>query len=184
MLQNTNMLRLILAGISLLTAVTLSPAQDSNHIVEVRALLATDATHPGSTAKAAVVAQIAPGYHINDHKPSLEYLIPTELKLDASKHVNLEGVSFPNGSLKKLAFSDSPLSVYEGRLVVGALLKVAKGAQPGAYKLEGKFSYQACNDHACLPPASIPLALTVRIVSASVPLKRQNADVFNKLKFE
>ncbi len=178
------MRRMIFAIVFLSAAASLPGRQNPNQVVEVRTLLSTDAVHPGSTARAAVVAEILPGYHINDHKPSLEYLIPTELKLNSSKQVILEEVSFPKGSLRKLAFSDVPLSVYEGSLVIEALLKVAKGTQPGTYRLEGKFSYQACNDHACLPPSNVPLQLTVRVVRASVPLKPQNADVFNKLKSE
>ena len=178
------MRRIILGSISLLAAISLSAGQNSNHVVEVQALMATDAIHSGSRAKAAVVAQITPGYHINDHNPSLDYLIPTDLKLEVSKQISLAGVFFPKGSLNKFAFSDAPLSVYEGKLVVGTLVKVAKGVPPGTYKLEGKFSYQACNDHACLPPASVPLALTIKVVGPNVPLKRHNADVFDKLKYE
>jgi thiol:disulfide interchange protein DsbD len=178
------MQRILLAIACLLVPGRFFAGQNPPQIVEVRTLLATDAAHPGSAVKAAVVAQIAPGYHINSHQPSLDYLIPTDLKLNGNGRVNLEELSFPKGSLKKLAFSDAPLSVYEGQLVVGALLKVAKGVPPGAYKLEGKFSFQACNDHACLPPASVPVTLTVRVVSPTVPLKRQNVDVFAQLKFE
>src|SRR5271157_6299097 len=47
-------------------------------VVKARMVLATSAAHPGAPAKAAVVAEIIPGYHINDHKPTLDYLIPTE----------------------------------------------------------------------------------------------------------
>ena len=66
-------------------AVGKSPAQSASPVVEVRAVLETEGAHPGSTLKAAAVAQIAPGYHINNHKPTLGYLIPTEWKLGASK---------------------------------------------------------------------------------------------------
>jgi len=54
-------------------------------VVKARMVLATSAAHPGAPAKAAVVAEIAPGYHINDHKPTLDYLIPTEVTFEASK---------------------------------------------------------------------------------------------------
>lgn len=159
-------------------------ARSAAKIVEARVVLAADATHPGSTLKAAVVAEIASGYHINDNKPTLDYLIPTEVKLEPSKHVKVEKFIYPKGELKQFAFSDTRLSVYEGELVVGAELKVARTVPAGTYTLKGKFSYQACNDHACLPPASVPLELTVKVVRRGVPVKRTEADVFNRVQFE
>lgn len=159
-------------------------AQSASPVVEVRAVLETEGAHPGSTFKAAAVAQIAPGYHINNHKPTLGYLIPTQWKLEASKQVSVEKVVYPKGELKKFAFSDMQLSVYQGRVAVGALLKVARGTRPGTYALKGQFSYQACNDHACLPPKSVPLSLTVRVVRRGTVLKRVKADVFNTVQFD
>jgi thioredoxin:protein disulfide reductase len=154
-------------------------AQVDAPVVEARMVLATDAVHPGSPAQAAVVAQIASGYHINDHKPSLDYLIPTELKLEPDKLVEVTKIDYPKGELVKLAFSDSPLSVYQGRIVVGTALKVAPSTTPGSYTVKGKFAYQACNDHACLPPTSVPVTLNVKVVGREVPVKAVNTDVFN-----
>lgn len=142
-------------------------------------VLATDAVHSGSLAKAAVVAQIPSGYHINAHKPSLDYLIPTELELEANKQVEVAKIDYPKGELVKLAFSDAPLLVYQGKIALGATLKVAPATAPGSYTLKGKFAYQACNDHACFPPASVPVALRVKVVGRDVPVKQVNADVFN-----
>jgi thiol:disulfide interchange protein DsbD len=159
-------------------------AQSPGPVVEAKMVTATDAAHANSTLKAAVVAQVASGYHINDHKPSLDYLIPTELKVEPIKEVTVKDVVYPKGTRLRFAFSDTPLSVYEGTVVVGALLQVARAVAPGIYTLKGKFSYQACNDHACLPPANVPLSLTVKVVGRNVPLKALNADAFERVQFE
>jgi len=155
--------------------------QNAEPVVEAKMLLATDGVYAGSMVNAAVEAEVASGYHINDHHPSLDYLIPTELKLDPSKQLTVEKVVYPKGQPVKFAFSDDPLSVYEGSLLVGARLKVSPGTPPGTYALKGKLAYQACNDHACLPPASVPLALAIRVVERGVALKRVNANVFSRL---
>jgi len=177
-------MRPLFCGVALaLVAVCLGQAQN-NPVVEAHTVVATDAAHPNSTLKMAVVAQVAAGYHINDHKPSLDYLIPTELRLDPSAEITVKSVVYPKGTLKKLAFSDSPLSVYEGTVLVGALLDVAKAVPPGSYTLKGKFAYQACNDHACLPPTSVPLTVTVKVVPRSVPLKQVEFDVFQRIQLE
>jgi cytochrome c biogenesis DsbD-like protein len=165
-------------------AASLGLAQNPPSVVEAKVVMASDAAYPDSLAKAAVVAQVASGYHINDHKPSADYLIPTELKVEPIKQVTVKEVVYPKGTVARLAFSDTPLSVYEGTVVVGALLQLARGVAPGTYTLAGKFGYQACNDHACLPPTSVPVSFNVKVVSRKVPLKPLNADVFQRVQFE
>ena len=147
-------------------------------------VMATDAAHANSPLKLAVLAQVAAGYHINDHKPSLDYLIPTELKVDPSDQFTVKSVVYPKGTLKRFAFSDVPLSVYEGPVVVGALMQTGKAVPAGTYTLKAKFAYQACNDHACLPPASVPITITIKIVPHNVALKPVESDVFQRIQFE
>jgi len=167
-----------------LMAVPITFAQvPAGPVVSGHMVLATNAAHAGSDARAAVVAEVASGYHINAHVPSLDYLIPTEIKLEAQGPVTVGSVAYPKGSPVKFSFLDTPISVYEGKLLVGVTLKVAPNAQPGSYPLKGALNYQACNDHACLPPASLPLALTVKIVPKSESLKRVNSEVFSGIKF-
>jgi hypothetical protein len=93
-------------------------------------------------------------------------------------------VIYPKGQPKKFAFSDSELSVYEGALTVGALLKIGRTVKPGNYTLKGDFKYQACNDHACLPPKTLPLALTVKVVRQGTAVKTVNSEVFRNVRFD
>ena len=152
-------------------------------IVTGRMMLETDSTHAGSALKAAVVAEVAPGYHINDHVPSLDYLIPTVVTLDAAKPFSVGGVVYPKGVPQKFAFLDTPISVYQGKLLIGLLLKVDGSAAPGDYTLKGALRYQACNENACLPPTSLPLTLAVKVVRRTENLRRVNSDVFAGIKF-
>ena len=165
-------------------AASLGWAQGGNSVLEAHAVLATSAVHANSPLKLAVVAQVAAGYHINDHRPTLDYLIPTQLVVDPSDQFTVKSVVYPTGTPLKLAFSDIPLSVYQGRVVVGALLESGKTIGVGTYTLKVRFSYQACSDHACLPPSSVPLAVTIKVVPENVTLKRVNTDVFQRIKFE
>jgi DsbC/DsbD-like thiol-disulfide interchange protein len=176
--------RFLWASVLTLMAANVGWAQKNNSVVEAHAVMATDAAHADSPLELAVLAQVAAGYHLNEHKPSLDYLIPTELKVDPSDQFTVKNVVYPKGTLKKFAFSDVPLSVYEGAVVVGALLQAGKAVPAGPYTLKGKFAYQACNDHACLPPSSVPLTVTIKIVPPNVPLKPVESDVFQRIKFE
>jgi len=167
-----------------LMATSLGRAQNKNPVVQAHAVMATDAGHADSPLKLAVLAQVAAGYHINAHKPTLDYLIPTELKVDPSNQFTVRNVVYPQGTPKRFAFSDVPLSVYEGQVVVGMLLQAGKDVPPGTYTLKGKFAYQACNDHACLAPTSVPVTVTIKLVPRNVPLKSIGSNVFPRIKFE
>lgn len=176
--------RIFLACALVCWSVTGMAAVQTPPVVEASAVLETDAAHPGSTVQAAWVAKIAPGYHINDHKPSHEYLIPSELKLDPNPQVAVQDINYPPGTPIKFEFDDAKLSVYEGTLVVRAGLKIAAGTKPGDYTLKGKFAYQACNDRACFPPTSVPVELVVKVVRPNVPIKRVHEDLFKRVKVE
>lgn len=175
---------LIRSGLVLCLAVVGAAAQGAVPVVEAKVVTAASAAHPNSGFKLAVIAAIAAGYHINDHKPTLDYLIPTDLTLDTPKQLTLEQVLYPKGQPVKFAFSDLPLSVYQGTVTIGALLKVARAVPAGDYPIQGKLTYQACNDHACLPPARVPVKLTVKVVRRTQPVKPMNSDVFNRIEFE
>jgi DsbC/DsbD-like thiol-disulfide interchange protein len=183
MIRDLTMRRIRWAVVSACFAISLAAGQNPGSVVNARVVFATEAAHAGSPLQAAVVAEVAPGYHINDHKPSLDYLIPTELKLDDSRELSVERLAYPKGQPRKFEFSDTALSVYEGTVRVGALLKVARAAQPGTYTVKGKLTYQACDDHACLAPASLPVVIAVKVVGPGVPVKRLNEDVFSKIQF-
>jgi thiol:disulfide interchange protein DsbD len=185
MKRNVSDVRILLSSCFLaLVAAQAGWAQVNLSVVEAHAVMSTDAAHANSSVKLAVLAQVAEGYHINDHKPTLDYLIPTQLKLDPSDQFTLAKAVYPKGKLIRFAFSDVPLSVYEGKVEVGILLQAAKAVPPGTYTLKAKFAYQACSDHACLPPSSVPLSVTIKVVPPDVPLRAVESNVFQRIKFE
>ena len=176
--------RILLSCLLFSWAALCAAGQKAPPVVSAQSVMATDAAHAGATARAAVVAQIAPGYHINDHKPTLEYLIPSQLKLEAIPEITVQDIDYPHGTPVKFEFEDKPLSVYQGTVVIQAVLKIPRTTQPGVYTLQGKFAYQACNDHACFPPTSAPVELSVKVVPANVAVKHINQEIFKSIKIE
>jgi DsbC/DsbD-like thiol-disulfide interchange protein len=138
-------------------------AQAPGQVVKAKVTMATPVVRPDSLVRAVVVVEVLPGYHINDHHPSLDYLIPTEVKLEPSKQVTVKDIIYPKGELKKFAFSDALLSVYEGTVQVDVVLQLERTTLPGNYEVKGRLAYQACNDHACLPPTSAPLLFSFKV---------------------
>jgi Disulphide bond corrector protein DsbC len=102
--------------------------------------------------------KVADGLHVNSHTPLAEELIPTTLKLSETSGVSLVKAVFPPG--KDFGFAINPkekLSVYTGEFTVHAELIAARGN----HLVEATLHYQACNNEACMPPHSIPVAIDV-----------------------
>jgi len=145
-------------------AAAMAWAQAPGQVVKAKVTMASPLARPDSVVRAAVEVEVLPGYHINDHHPSLDYLIPTDVKLEPSKQVTVKDITYPKGELKKFAFSDTLLSVYEGTFRVDVALQLERKTLPGDYEVKGQLAYQACNDHACLPPTSAPLLFSFKVV--------------------
>ena len=146
-------------------------AQAPGQVVKAKVTMTSPVARPDSIVQAVVVVEVIPGYHINDHHPSLDYLIPTEVKLEPSKQVTVKDITYPKGELKKFAFSDALLSVYEGTVRVEVALQVERKSLPGDYEVKGQLAYQACNDHACLPPTSAPLLFSFKVVRGGASVR-------------
>ena len=147
-------------------------AQAPGQVVTAKVTMASPVARPNTVIRAAVEVEVLSGYHINDHHPSLDYLIPTEVKLEPNPQITVQDITYPKGEPKKFAFSDAPLSVYEGKARVDVALQVERKTLPGNFELKGRLSYQACNDHACLPPASVPLLFSFKVVRRGAPVRR------------
>lgn len=123
----------------------------------------------GKEFQIAVVLKIRDGYHINARKTTLEYLIPTDLKVELPVGYKASEVSYPNGTLKSFAFSQSEkLNVYTGTVTLRLKVTAPNDAKLGAQHIPLKLRYQACSESVCLPPvrqdfdAAFTLAATAK----------------------
>ena len=110
---------------------------------------------------------IMSGFHMNAHKPSEDYLIPTTLTAKLPAGFKEAGTVYPPGVEKKLSFTDKPLLVYTGKFTVHAKFTAEANAPLGKVKLPFMLQYQACNDAVCLPPVKIPIDATIDVVPGS-----------------
>ena len=102
--------------------------------------------------------EVAEGLHINSHTPHGEEFIATTLALPEGSGVRLAKATFPPGT--DYAFAIDPtqkLSVYTGDFTIHAELVSTRGE----HLVEATLHYQACNNNACMPPHSIPVAIDV-----------------------
>ncbi|HEY2294372.1 MAG TPA: thioredoxin family protein [Thermoanaerobaculia bacterium] len=124
---------------------------------------------PGAAARVAALVSIEHGWHVNSHKPTFEYLIPTVFDLELPAGWPQETVGYPKAKMKTFSFEPHPLAVYDGDVVVVASFQVPKGVKPGTYPLQGSLRYQACNDQQCLPPVTVEARIELRIGPGGQP---------------
>lgn len=170
---------------ALLSIGAIALAQDSStpktaaEVVKTQPYVSLDPVPRGKTFEAAVVVHIAEGYHMNSHKPSDTYLIPTTLTPKLPAGIRFIDTVYPPGSLKKFAFSpDKPLDVYSGSVTLRLKLAAEDSAAIGSTTIPMILRYQACNNSACLPPVRIPVTAELKIAAAGAAAKPVHSDVF------
>lgn len=126
---------------------------NAKDVVKSEAYTSFEPVARGKEFQIAVVLRIRDGFHINARKPTLDYLIPTDLKVELPTGYKSTEVTYPEGTLKSFAFSQSEkLNVYTGMIIVRFKVTPPADAALGAAHIPMKLRYQACNDSVCLPP--------------------------------
>jgi thioredoxin:protein disulfide reductase len=162
---------------ALLTAATTARAQQlpkASAVASPKADVSPTPVPRGSTFDVNMVVGIMAGFHVNAHKPSEDYLIPTTLTAKLPAGFKELGTSYPPGMAKKLSFTDKPLLVYTGKFTVHAKFAAEGNAPLGKVKLPFTLQYQACNDSVCLPPVRIPVTATIDVAPAGTKTRRNS----------
>ena len=138
----------------LLLASVLSPNALAETAIKISEALGTAAHIQVSARRAGgsifVSLRIEPGYHINANPASNDYLIPTTI---AFRAVAPAQITYPPAILFKPAFSEAPINVYEGAVVITARFPPA--ALDQVRSLNFTLTAQACTEEICLPPDDI-----------------------------
>ncbi|MBA3355376.1 MAG: hypothetical protein H0U18_05425 [Pyrinomonadaceae bacterium] len=117
----------------------------------------------GGSADAIVRVTVQSGYHVNSNPPNYPYLKATELDMADTDEISLNSVFYPKPLVKKFAFADNPLHVYEGETPLTVTLGAAPTAKKGQQSIPAKLRIQACDDQVCYPPGSIDVVIPVLI---------------------
>lgn len=181
----TALIALTIVAVGLLAHYALSPAQDDITVMTVKPVLSVDRVPQGSQFQAAVVATVAPGFHVNAHIPSEKYLIPTDLKLTPLKGLTIEQVLYPKPIEKPMEFADGKkLALYEGTFVIGLVARAGKDLPVGRQMLKGTLRYQACNDEVCMVPDDLSVEFVLDVVQPGQPSRTINPAIFSQPPFK
>jgi thioredoxin:protein disulfide reductase len=176
--------RALFASFALIALATIGLAQDKPYppaasVLQPQAYVSLQPVPRGHAFEIAVVAKISPGFHINAHEPSEEYLIPTKIQAELPPGISLVETSYPRGVMRAFRFSKTPLRVYEGSFTVKMKLRAESAAPLGSKKIGLTIGYQACNQDACLPPTKIPATAELEIAEVDTPARPANTGIFS-----
>jgi len=177
--MTTDLRMSLLLSTTLMTSINVqSQAVQSESVVKPQAVLSVDRAKPGLRFELAVIAEIAEGYHINAHRPGDEFLIGTDLKVEAPPGFQPGKPLYPPPQIRTYSYSPKPLAVYEKRVVIKVPLSLSRGVKPGRYILKARLRFQPCSEKLCLPPKLSDVEIPIEVVPPDQHVKRINTNVF------
>ena len=140
------------------------PPGAAKDVVAAQVSRAADADiAPGREFDVVVTLVIKGGWHLDANPVGVANLKPTTVALSPDQPASLVRVDYPAGRLKVLASSGAErVSLYEGEVAIAARVRLDPGIKAVPEALTFRVQYQACNDRACLAPATltVPVRLT------------------------
>jgi thiol:disulfide interchange protein DsbD len=153
-------------------------------VLQPKAYVSLQPVPAGRSFEVAVVAKISPGFHINAHVPSEDYLIPTKIVADLPPGLLVVETTYPHGVMRAFRFSKTPLRVYEGSFTVRMKMRATGTAPLGPQKIGLTVGYQACNQDACLPPTKLSVTADLEIAAVDTPAHPVHSDIFSSAAAE
>ncbi|HXQ24946.1 MAG TPA: protein-disulfide reductase DsbD domain-containing protein [Candidatus Acidoferrales bacterium] len=171
---------LLMSGGAIALSQEAAAPKSAAEVVKTHAYVSLDPVPRGKEFQAAIVVDIANGYHMNSHKPLDSYLIPTTLTPQLPGGITLADTEYPTGHNEKFPFSpDKPLNVYTKSVTFRLKLSAEASASLGATTIPVVLRYQACNNSACLPPVKVPVSVQLQVVAAGATSKAMHPEIFS-----
>jgi hypothetical protein len=149
-------------------------------VVKPAAYVSLDPVPRGREFQIAIVVEIARGFHMNSHKPTDQYLIPTTLTAQLPAGLQLLDTIYPDGRLEKFSFSPTkPLDVYSGTVTFRIRVAAGTDAALGATTIPIILRYQACNDTTCLQPVKVPVDAKLEVAGTGAKSRAVHPEVFS-----
>lgn len=148
-------------------------------LVKAQSVLSVTSVAAGKTYEAAVIAEIAPTWHVNSSRPYESFLIPANLSFDTLPGITPRNVIYPQA--KDAQLIGEKMSVYDGKIVIKFKIDVAPSVAAGEYKIPVRFTYQPCNDRECRAKNTLDLSLPLTVGTLGEAI---HTDIFAAIKPE
>jgi len=114
-------------------------------VFDVRLLADRAPLVAGEEVRLAVELTIDTGWHVNSDEPGDEFSMPTTVEWQLPEGWLSPELRYPGGELLSFEFSDAPIEVWEGRVVIFGVARVPASGS-GELELGVKLTAQACDD--------------------------------------
>ena len=131
----------------------------------------------GDVLQLAAVVTVEAGWHINSDNPGDEFSMPTTVGWSMPEGWPEPLTVFPDGEQLEFDFSDVPIEVWEGKVVLVGRLTVPDTAE-GAFRPRVEITAQACNNTQCLPPVAVKTGVDLEVVAPGGSSERINRELF------
>jgi thiol:disulfide interchange protein DsbD len=149
---------------------------ETEQLVDVVSVFSISTAAPGGVYEAAVIVDIASGWHINSATPYQDYLIAAEVQFGSIDGFVPGELIYPRGSDATLG--EERMSVYDDRVVIPFEIAIDSEVAAGTYVLPVTMTYQPCNDTECRAPEDAEVPLKIVIGAAGRPI---NEAIFGSL---
>ncbi|WP_422929779.1 DUF255 domain-containing protein [Singulisphaera sp. PoT] len=137
------------------------PASDPNAVVSATGSIApAGEAKPGAEFVGQLAINIKAGWHIYAHDPGVANLKPTNVRLAPDQAATLVQLDYPRGESRVLASSGAEkVTLYEGATKLPVRIKLDEKATKVPAQFVFQVDFQACNDRACLAPATLTVTV-------------------------
>jgi thiol:disulfide interchange protein len=149
----------------------------------MEAVWESSAARPGETARLVAVVTVEEGWHVNAHKPTDPYIVPTTLELSLPDGIAAGRAAYPEPTLLEVQGFLEKLAVYGGKFAIGVEVHVGADVKPGKYSVPMTLRYQACNDRQCMMPTQAESAAELVVVEPGATVTPQRPELFEALVF-
>ncbi len=134
---------------------------------------------PGSRITLVAEIRLAPEMHV--YAPGAKGYKPIKLVMDAMPEMQFPESSYPQSHILFLPAIDEKIPVFDGTFRITQEVQVSTsagfwgslGSDGKTFPITGKLQYQACDDHMCYLPNTIPVKWQLQVL----PLDRVRAPV-------
>ncbi|MGK7390719.1 MAG: protein-disulfide reductase DsbD domain-containing protein [Candidatus Cyclobacteriaceae bacterium M2_1C_046] len=117
----------------------------------------------GDEKEISLVFLIKEGYHIQAAEVKDENLIPSVLSFDSPDEMIIEDPVYPKPIEFRMKDVEESLLVYSDVLEIHTSVKALNSTDRGAYIVNGKLYYQACDDFKCFFPRNFNFKMIINI---------------------
>ncbi|MCK5033551.1 MAG: sulfite exporter TauE/SafE family protein, partial [Calditrichia bacterium] len=155
-------------------------AQDESHVT-AQLIFPVEQMAKQNSYQVLIKIDIIEPWHINSNQPLEDFLIGTEISFEPIEGITFGKIQFPEPELKKFAFSEGDMSVYEGTIYALSTVTISPDLDIEQTNIKGYVYYQACDDQSCLPPTEITMEHSIPIVETGSEVNKANESLFAKV---